>query len=343
MAKKKKRLEKKVTIGGKRISVYGFTALEIQQKIEKLKAEEERSSNPLFGDVVDMWAEEHEKDIEYYTADCYKAPVKDVKKQFGDVPITEITAIDIQNFIKSFSALGYKRQTVKLRLSVIKQVFDYAILNAYVQFNPAAVVTIPRNVKHGSRSLPDEKDIASVKKHKSDYFGLFPYFVMYTGMRKEEALAVQWTDIDFNKNVIRVNKVIVFEYGKPILRHHTKSEAGNRTIPLLQPLKEELLLYKKDNGFVFSKPDGSMLSKGSFDYAFKHYRELYNINCTVHQLRHEFATLCFDAALDVKDTQIIMGHSKESVTRDIYTHIRNSRRKTTAEKLNKFVTDISVS
>lgn len=337
MPKKKKRIEKKVTVGGKRVSVYGYSAYEIQEKIEELKKQEDKKRYPLFRTVADDWYEAHSREVEYYTAECYKSPLNDVQKEFGDIRITDITALDCQAYIKRYAQLGYKQQTVKLRRSVLRQVFDYAILQGYITVNPCIAVSIPKNVKKGTRTLPPEEDIAKIKEHKRDYFGLFPFFVLYTGMRREEALAIMWNDIDFENNTITVNKVIVFESNKSVIRNYTKTESGDRIVPLLAPLKQELLRIKhKDNDFVFKSEKG-LMNKGTFDYSFNRYRKLYGIQCTVHQLRHEFATICYDAELDVKDAQAIMGHSKESVTRDIYTHIRNSRQKAIAEKLNNFV------
>ena len=58
---------------------------------------------------------------------------------------------------------------------------------------------------------------------------------------------------------------------------------------------------------------------------------------TPHQLRHAFATILFDAGIDVKDAQEILGHASIQVTRDIYTHIRQQRREDTADRLNAFL------
>lgn len=339
MAKKKKRIEKKVKIGDKRVSVYGFSAFEIQQKIEELQKAEEREKYPLFKDVADKWQEEHEKQVEYYTADCYKAPVKDVKLEFGDVRIIDIKPIDVQNFINVYAQKGYKRQTVKLRLSVIKQVCDYAVLHGLIQVNPTLTVTLPRNIKNGTRELPQASDIQKINEVVNKGFELFPFFVLYTGLRKEEALAIRYEDIDFETDRITVNKVVIFtEGGKPTIRTHTKSAAGMRNTPLLAPLKKQLEQSERKSGYVFSTTNGETpYTKGAFDKAIYRYKKQYGITCGIHQLRHEFATLCFDAGLDAKEAQKILGHSKESVTRDIYTHIRESRQQQAIEKLNSFV------
>ena len=58
---------------------------------------------------------------------------------------------------------------------------------------------------------------------------------------------------------------------------------------------------------------------------------------TPHQLRHAFATICFDADLSAKDAAQLLGHSKVELTMDVYTHIRQSRAQRTAEQLNAFV------
>ena len=56
---------------------------------------------------------------------------------------------------------------------------------------------------------------------------------------------------------------------------------------------------------------------------------------TPHQLRHAYATMCYELGVDAKDAQQLLGHSKVEVTLDTYTHIRQARRSAVADKLNK--------
>lgn len=71
------------------------------------------------------------------------------------------------------------------------------------------------------------------------------------------------------------------------------------------------------------------------------YKKETQVNLSPHQLRHAFATICFDAGLAPKDASKILGHSKIELTLDVYTHIRESRTKETANKLNNFLSGIS--
>jgi len=158
-------------------------------------------------------------------------------------------------------------------------------------------------------------------------------------MRREEALAVSYEDFDLKNNLIRVNKTLIFDSNSGIIRDSTKSTAGNRFIPFIAPL-QQILTIKGKKGLLFNR-DGRPLKKGEFDKAFNKYRKDVNISCTSHQLRHYFCTVCFDAGLDEKDLQEIMGHSKIAMSKDIYTHIRKQRKQAAADKLNSFLMDTS--
>lgn len=168
-------------------------------------------------------------------------------------------------------------------------------------------------------------------------FGLFAYFVLYTGCRRGEALALKYEDIDFENNTVSINKVVVFEYGKPKIYHRAKSKDGVRTIPLLTPLKNVLT---KKKGYIFNI-NSQLLTLSQFNILWRKYKKETGVNLSPHQLRHAFATICFDAGLTPKDASQILGHSKIELTLDVYTHIKQSRTQETANKLNEYLNNIS--
>lgn len=107
-----------------------------------------------------------------------------------------------------------------------------------------------------------------------------------------------------------------------------------RIIPLLIPLKNVL---EEKNGYIFND-NGNLLTLTQFSSRWRKYVASTGVTLTPHQLRHAFATICFDAGLEPKDASRILGHSKIELTLDVYTHIRQSRNKDTVDKLNQFVT-----
>ena len=80
---------------------------------------------------------------------------------------------------------------------------------------------------------------------------------LFTGCRRGELLALEWSDIDRKAGTITISKKISYATGRPVLEDHTKTAAGMRTIPLLKPLADAL---PKDRiGRVFHRDDGGYL------------------------------------------------------------------------------------
>ena len=259
--------------------IYAHSEEELLFKIRKAQAEAEeaieRALNPTFQMVADEWEEDHEKEVGYYTMNGYKAPVKNLNEEFGNKLIKEITSLDIQRFINELGKKGYAKHTIALRKIVASLIFDYAILKDLIKTNPVTVVKIPKNAVVNKRQLPDDKDIEKVKQSVDATFGLFAYLILYTGCRRGEALALTYEDIDFEKNTIDINKVIVFENGKPKVYNRAKSKDGIRTIPLLIPLKN--VLNKKKTGYIFNDKS-LLLTLSQFNMLWNRYKKETNVN-----------------------------------------------------------------
>lgn len=322
--------------------IYAHSEEELIFKIKQAQAEAERlierALNPTFKDVADEWIASHEKEISHYTYDGYIAPKKSLVEEFGNELIKEITPLQLQRFLNDLGNQGYAKQTIALRKIVASLIFDYAILKDLIKVNPAATVKVPKTAPKKKRELPDDKEIEKVKQSVDVPFGLFPYLILYTGCRRGEALALTYEDIDFVNNTIDINKVIVFVNGKPTIQHRAKSKDGIRTIPLLTPLKN--VLNAKGKGYIFTY-EGELLTLSRLNILWKNYQKAVGVSLTPHQLRHAFATICFDAGLAAKDASQILGHSKIELTLDIYTHIKQSRTQETAQKLNNYLNNIS--
>ena len=85
-------------------------------------------------------------------------------------------------------------------------------------------------------------------------------------------------------------------------------------------------------GFVLGsdKP----MSKRKYLCLMKRFKKQTNITCTPHQLRHAFATLCFEAGIPEKTAQGLLGHAQLSTTMDVYAELRNKKRMEAAASLN---------
>ena len=158
--------------------------------------------------------------------------------------------------------------------------------------------------------------------------------MLYTGIRRGEALALTYEDIDWENELININKSLYHKHNLPEIKS-PKTESGVRSIPLLKPLKD--VLDPNKTGIIFANDSGDYLKASQVETKLKWYRRETGILCSPHQLRHEYATLLHEADIVDKDAQELLGHSQISTTKDIYMHITPRRLKQTAAKLNEFL------
>ncbi|MGI5854828.1 MAG: site-specific integrase [Candidatus Merdivicinus sp.] len=147
---------------------------------------------------------------------------------------------------------------------------------------------------------------------------------------------MQYRDIDRAAKVIHITKSVYYDNNRPMLKT-PKTAAGKRDIILLEKLAEHIPNGAPED-YLFGW-DGALMTQSQFDRSWKAYRTETGLTLTPHQLRHAFATILFEAGIDEKDAQELLGHTSLAMTRDIYTHIRSSRKEKTAAALNQFVRD----
>ena len=319
---------------GRRVYFYGKTEREINRKIMEytLKIETGRT----FKEVSDEWWEEACPSLAYQSQKSYKPAKRRAESHFNAVPIKDIKAKDITAFLRLLAAQGYAQKTIANQKLVINLVFDYALQEGDVEINPCASVKAPKDTKKGTRTAATATDEEIIKK-SSDVW-LFPYIAIMTGMRKGEILALQWKDIDFERNVIYVTKSVYHEGDRPLVKA-PKTEAGNRVVPLLQPLKEKLLTFpgKNPEHYVISDTGDKPLTSRRYMTEYARFQRETGVTCTAHQLRHSFATIAFECGVPVKSVQEILGHKQLSTTMDLYTDFRQKSFDDAASNLNAFL------
>lgn len=284
--------------------------------------------------IADAWAAEAFPQLAYRTLSCYKAPLMRAKKFFLGDYIEDITHAKIKEYMEFLVEQNYSKKTIKNYRIVLSMIFKYAVVNDIVSLNLVSDVSIPKGLKSTRRKPPTELEIEKIKSNVDYDFGLFYYFLLYTGIRRGEALALTYEDIDWNNELITINKSLYHKHNQPHIKM-PKTESGIRNIPLLQPLKK--VLDRNKRGIIFSNDDGEYMTASQVETKLKWYRRATGISCSPHQLRHEFATILLEADIVDKDAQELLGHAQISTTKDIYMHITPKRLKETANKLNQFL------
>lgn len=313
---------------------YGKTQKEVKQKMAEWQ--QGQVAGKSFEAAADAWYVWHEGHVSYNAAKAYDAAMKSVKAQFDGRSVKDVGPDEIDAYIRWLAGRGYARRTVQLHRDMLNMIFDHAVINRWSDTNPCRSVKIPGGLPKGTREVPTDEAMQRIRDGVDLPFGLFPFMLLYTGLRRGELLALRWEDINRENKTISVSKAVYFVGNQPHVKE-PKTEAGRRSVPLLDPLAD--VLPETGAGYIFGgdKP----LTKIMVRKRWENWRKaagLEDDTITPHQLRHAFATILFDAGIDVKDAQDILGHASIQVTRDIYTHIRQQRREATAEKLNTYLT-----
>ena len=247
---------------------YGETEKEVYSKILNFDTQKEKGIK--FKTAAEEWRASSETSLTYNTYECYRKPLSDVLERFGERYIKEISPHEINAYLLYLAERKLAHQTVKLRLIVLNRIFKYSIGAGYLTLNPAADISVPRTLKKSKREMPLEEDIKKAEKQPENMFQLFAYLLLYTGCRRGEALALTWSDIDFDNNLIYINKQLQFQSNKPVIENFTKSKAGIRTVPMLENLRAALLPFKRNSGYVFSVNGKKMTAEqlGNINYGF---------------------------------------------------------------------------
>lgn len=364
-------VEYRTYINGKRKSFYGKTEKECLQKCKKfcLEYNEQKAlKNPnhiTLEDYALYWLTTYKYGaVANSTYDRLEnvllVHIKD--SELGQKELHDITADDIQTFINE------KKQTMSLSsLKKLKEVISPCLLHAQkrgiIDKNPMDLVVFPRNdkslpVKTKNIDCYTDEEVAKIASTATEVFYLsnakrYRYapmfvFILNTGLRFGECLALTWDDIDFEKNTVSINKTVSVIQNRNTgdgrskkiqVVSDPKTYNGNRVIPLNQAAKTMLIEMKERNSIssinsniVFPNYRGEHLNMRSVQETFASICEDIKIEHKgLHALRHTFGSILIKNKVDIKVVSELLGHSDVRFTYNRYIHILNSQK---AEAMN---------
>ncbi len=328
--------------------VYDRDPEKLFHKLQALQDQQERAVS--FTEVADDWERQHREEISVRTWNNYLPHYLEIKRRHSKKSIEEVTAVDVINHLTAAKAQGYSATIVNSIRSIYRMIFDYAIANDLAKYNPVMSVKLPKGLKRGKRTAPTDEQIRTIFNNADKPFGLFALFLLCTGLRKSEALALMWSDVDFTKREISVTKSLDYGVGASPTVKSPKTEAGIRTVPLVDILYDLLQEAKASSGseLLFPAQDSNRSGKGGGYMTLRGYEGAWQKYCestglivngkpaiTAHNLRHGTATLMFELGVDELTAQRILGHSRVEITREIYTQLREAQNRKSVEKFNR--------
>ncbi|CAM4013719.1 integrase [Bacillus manliponensis] len=287
---------------------------------------------------------------------------KHIIPYFKNISLDEVKPMMYQNFLNYLTDKGYSKRTVQIVHTTMYNAMKKAVSLKKITDNPCEDVIISNKNKKEEEGLKymRTEDIPLFLKTAYQYNYIYYIFfkaLINTGMRKGEAAAIQWSDIDFKEQTIKITKTLDFQ-AKPgeDLFGDTKTFTSRRTISVPQPFMDDLKAHKKwqnenklvlqesykhDLDLVFTKTDGSFLPKSTLFNAFSRILNKVNLpKLEIHSLRHTHAVLLLESGASMKYIQERLGHKRIEITSNVYSHISDKIDKDSISEFETYMNNI---
>ena len=347
--------------------VYGKTQKEADRKAEEMRVQLRKgmdisSSNDSFRTWANYWlaSKIHEVSEDRYNALVTRANVW--IDALCNAQINQIKPFELQTILFSISAQNpytgkpMAKKTIRGYVQVINAIFDFAIDNRVIDYNPANKLKAPQGATTSQRRALTEKERQWVMEfeHRAKPSAML---MMLSGLRRGEATALQWNDIDFINNKISVTKSFNFKTKD----FKTPKNGKSRVVSVPQMLIDYLRTLPRVSLFVLTNAKGQMMTDDSWRRLYQSYMTDLNIEYgfggienapskfaptkmpmiitpfTPHELRHTFCTIMYEAGIDALTAKEQLGHADIQTTLSIYTHLSNQHKENDVKKLDVFL------
>lgn len=288
-----------------------------------------------FAAAADLWLERMAALVEDgqrspSTVETYRRQLENhVIPALGEVRLAEATAPLIDKVIGRIRA-DVSAATARSCRSVISGVLGLAVRQGAISHNPTREVDrIEGKPKRPPRALSADERVELLAQLQSDAKARrrdlpdLVFFMLATGVRIGEALAVLWSQVDLEAGTVEITSTLIRVKGEGLLRKSTKSSAGERTLPLpasaVSVLRRRFMSGARLDQPLFPDTRGGFRDPANVRRELREARGTDALSwITSHAFRKTAATILDEAALSARLVADQLGHSRPSMTQDVY-------------------------
>ncbi|MGB3762037.1 MAG: site-specific integrase [Ornithinimicrobium sp.] len=258
-----------------------------------------------------------------------------IGSDLAKLPIKNLRPTSVERFITQLRAKGLSDSSVRQIYTVARAIGDDAVRDGLMARNPFSSVRRPRVTQAEAKFLqPSEVHALLGAARDSRYHPVFE-FLIHTGMRRGEALALRWRDVDVRQQLVRVRGTLARIDGE-LQVLEPKSAKSRRTIPLSEPalavierVRERTTMERAnaaelwvDSNFLFTTAIGEPSDPRNALRAFTVAARRAGLEgAGLHTLRHSAASVMLSERVPLNVVSQILGHSGIAITADVYGHI----------------------
>ena len=272
----------------------------------------------------------------------------------------DLTPLSIQKYYNNLFAQGKTISQITMVNKVLKAFFNYCIKQRYLVISPCIGIDLPKADKPTNAAPAvdpfTQDEIQLILAGATDYMPFLITLALATGLREGELLALTLQDVDINNRIIHVNKSLKVTYSvssdtersKVIKIGAPKTKSSIRDIPIpkniIPALKQQILQQKNvyfkyrtapEEQFLLSTPLGTYIDPKNLQRRWVRLLKRTNVRYRkFHNLRHTYATRLFEADVNIKTIQTLLGHSSIIITEKTYVHVTKNTKTEAVDKIN---------
>ena len=351
----------KVTGKDVKTSITGRTKKEVKQKTKEAEiaflqngsTRFQASNITTYKELASLWWESYKHTVKPNTQLNVRRLIDNhILPLFGSYKLDKLTTPLIQNVVNKLADKTNKGEEGAFLYydslhALNKRILQYGVVMQAIPFNPAREVILPRNTQKAKREKVkhfDNDELKSFLKYLDTldlsryryYYEITLYkFLLATGCRINEALALSWSDIDLDNAIVHITKTL--NYNQEL--NSPKSKSSYRDIDIDQATVSMLKQYKyrqvqeawqlgRSETVVFSDFINEYPNNRTLQTRLRtHFKRADVPNIGFHGFRHTHASLLLNSGIPYKELQHRLGHSQLSMTMDIYSHLSKENAK----------------
>ena len=350
-------------VTGKKVKtkVTGRTHKEVKQKAtqEKIAFQKAGSTRQKvvtiknYQELATLWWESYKNTVKPNTQGNVRTLIdKHILPTFGEYKLDKLTTLLIQSIINKLADKANRgEEGAFLHYDMIhalnKRILQYGVTMQAIPSNPARDVVLPRNTQKAKRQKLKHFDNQELKKFLvyldnldsckyRYYYDVTLYrFLLATGCRINEALALSWSDIDLYGAIVHITKTL----NRDLEINSPKSKSSYRDIDIDQATVSMLKQYKlrqTKEAWKIGQRESVVFSDFIHEYTsivklkkrlLTHFKRADVPNIGFHGFRHTHASLLLNSGIPYKELQHRLGHSQISMTMDTYSHLSKENAK----------------
>lgn len=340
----------------RRRTVYGATQAEVLLKQRALRERLEagaplKETTLTLAAWLDVWTASSlpASDRKQATIDLYTTVARrHLAPALGRRRLDRIRPSDVEALILAKRAEKLSPSTVRTIYTVLRAALDIAVRDGLLEQNPAAVVRRPGVDRREAAFLSPVEAQRLLAAIRGDRLEALFRLLLATGLRRGEALALHWPDVDLTRGVLRVRWTLT-RTSKGLELAEPKTYKSRRIVPLPRSAIELLRAHQvrqaedraaaagawRDTGLVFTTEIGTPLEPRNVVRRFAVLAAAAGLTGVhLHTLRHSTASFLLAAGTHIKVVQEHLGHSSYAITADIYSHVAPEQRREAADRLD---------